>query len=181
MLGDCNPLEQSLLAWGHTSDGSSVFNWVIENGVFPDNNNALTITTISPQVRVRQSNPSVPISIAVQISCAAPAFKSIPGLSIPNMVNDPGTLNILGPVDVSSTGGYTERYDFYGSWRISQNSVVVFSGCTPHGQVMEQGDDFIKVKWISTNPPYPTPKVTAIVRNECSNLSNTQNLNVTIH
>lgn len=47
--------------------------------------------------------------------------------------------------------------------------------------VTESGINYVKVQWLSTQPAYPTPKVTAIVKNLCSNQTLTQNLNVKVY
>lgn len=183
-FGDCNTLEQRFMAWGYQTDGSSVFNWVVQNGVFPDDNNNLTITTISPEVRVRQNDPNVPVQLAVAISCDPTKYLVEQNISLPDMVNSPGNISIVGPVDVNlstQSAPHIETYEFWGSWRANQNSTIISAGCTEHGHVTEHGDDYIKVEWIKTTPAYPPPTVYAIANNFCSNNSVTQNLYVTIH
>ena len=178
--GDCNPLEQVFKAWGYTAPAGTVFNWVVEGGVFPANNNSTSITTISPEVRVRQNDPNIPIRLAVSLSCDQTATTTTEPMSIPFLVNDPGTLMIWGQNEVNS-GSYQYKYEFWGTWLNSQNAVIIYSGCTPHGQVTESGINYVKVQWLSTQPAYPTPKVTAIVKNLCSNQTLTQNLNVKVY
>ncbi|MBX2889807.1 MAG: hypothetical protein KF734_02655 [Saprospiraceae bacterium] len=179
--GDCNPLEQVFKAWGYTAPPGTVFNWIVEGGVFPDNNNATSITTISPEVKVRQNNPNVPIKLACSLSCnITPDYFTIEDVSIPFLVNDTGTLTIWGQNEVNS-GSYQYKYEFWGTWLNSQNSVIVYSGCTPHGQVTESGIDYVKIQWNTNQPPYPVPTVTAIVKNLCSNQTLTKTLNVIVH
>lgn len=180
--GDCNTEEQTFKAWGYTAPPGTVFNWVVENGVFPDNNNATSITTISPEVKVRQTNPNVPIKLAVTLSNSSclTDYTIIENVSIPALVNDTGTLTIWGQNEVNS-GSYHYKYEFWGTWLNSQNSVIVYSGCTQHGQVTESGIDYVKIQWNSTQPSYPTPKVTAIVKNLCSNQTLTSALNVIVY
>ncbi|MBX2889792.1 MAG: hypothetical protein KF734_02580 [Saprospiraceae bacterium] len=80
------------------------------------------------------------------------------------MSTDTGTLTIWGQNEVNSC---SYKYEFWGTWLNSQNSVIVYSGCTLHGQVTESGIDYVKIQWSSNQPPYTTPKVMAIVKNLC--------------
>ncbi|MCB9287986.1 MAG: hypothetical protein H6560_11765, partial [Lewinellaceae bacterium] len=181
--GNCNTLEQIFKAWGYSAPPGTVFEWIVQNGTFPDNNNTTSITTISPEVKVRQNDPNVPITLAVNLSCfnPQPNYFITPEMSIPELVNDPGTLIIWGEKELYPSSTYHYKYEFWGTWLNNINSVIIYSGCSPHGQVVESGIDYVKIQWNSASPSYPTPKVTAIAKNLCSQLTVTENLDIIIH
>jgi hypothetical protein len=180
--GDCNPLEQTFRAWGYSAPTGAAFEWVVSGGVFPDNNNSTSIITLTPEVRVRQNSPSVPITLGVRMTCLGPTapYSIAPPMSIPALVNSTGTMFVWGPQEVNK-GNYHYKYEFWGSWLNSQNTVLFYSGCTLHGQVMESGIDYVKVKWNTNQPAYPVPRVTGIVKNLCSDASLTAVLDVIVH
>lgn len=172
--GDCNQQEQWVQTFGYgTSPG--VFSWVCSNGYFPDfGNPALgiyetTATTIDPKIKVHQTNPNIPVTITVGVSCNGNNYIDALPFNLPALVNSPGTLFVTGYVETGV--GFEETYFFNGSWLLSQNTILTSSYCSAHGTVVSRTPTSMKVKWNSLQPTSMPVSVTGTIQNQCSNNS----------
>jgi hypothetical protein len=169
-------LEQHIMAWGWEQPADQQFIWTIQNGVFVANN-SLSITTILPEVHIRQNNPEVPVSLLVMLECNQQ--ERLPGtFNLIDLINDPGTVLVTGPPEAYVGVNYTVQYTLHGSWLTSTNTYLELASTSPHGQVTNNGVDWMDVKWNSIQPITVPSYVAARVRNYCSNQSASGSFNV---
>ena len=161
---------QLFRAWGQGSS-PGLFQWVITQGEavdFPSNpNNPITA---GPEIRIRQTDPNVPVVIAVAVSCNGnnPPTENLP-FNIPVLINSPGTMIVTGAGNVPL--GDTETYYFNGTWLTHPNAVLHAFGPSYHGSIVSSTLSSVRVKWNVAAGQYNPASVYATSRNICSNLT----------
>jgi hypothetical protein len=155
---DCNQSTQWVSVVGQGA-GAVLFTYTIYHGTFPDFNNSTTATTSSPNIRVTQTNPNIPIELKVTVQYSNGCFpQTFPAnaqgfpatfptfsMNLTSIVLDPGTVIVSGYNQNFMNDVVT--YHFGGTYLSMPNSVIISKAHSSHGTKVSETPTSVTIKW----------------------------------
>ncbi len=172
-LGDCNPLEQYVVVSGQGSAASG-YTFTAIGGTFPDFGNVSFVTIPIPTIKVRQTDPNVPVSVGVVVGYSSTCLGGTSPLgfiafNIPALVNGVGTVAVSGSKTITFGDPTNFEYRALGTWLADPNALITQHLTSFHGTITATGVDFLKVLWTTQTNQYLKASASIVVKNICSN------------